>query len=404
MSQQREPMPHMSRILLRWRVPALIALIVLRHAGTYAFAQDGAEQSTVIRGRILYDPPLQHGIGLRENALDLAGKRTKLTPDQGVTEEEFKEVRKVAISADGSFVLRIQGVTSVRFVRELRPVAGSIEIPYIGEQQVFADGKQEELIFDVVLKRVEVAKVKVLAKDKRTNDVLQGRQIVLEAKGLDNRSGFRGVAGGLPDETGAIIFSVPRPGDETYQVAIRTIPETLRGARSEAFGRDNWPTRLEIWAESLVPVINCKLLTDDVVPTNVGYLQLAPSGIKSGIRREGICTFYNIPPGKYQIVVYDNESVRARFVVDPPCSVEVPEDAKDPVEVVVHVRRRPTAAALHVQADAPASESPDAQARRNRELAVRPFVFAACITAGAVLGMLLMARWRKRKLSHGNPQ
>lgn len=44
-----------------------------------------------------------------------------------------------------------------------------------------------------------------------------------------------------------------------------------------------------------------------------------------------------------------------------------------------------------------ASESPEDQARRNKELAVRPFLFAACLTIGAVIGMLLVSRWRKRK-------
>ena len=67
------------------------------------------------------------------------------------------------------------------------------------------------------------------------------------------------------------------------------------------------------------------------------------------------------------------------------------EDQQKPAE---------TLAALHVQADATAPEPPDAQARRNRELAMRPFLFAACITAGAIAGMLLISWWRKRKGRH----
>jgi len=50
--------------------------------------------------------------------------------------------------------------------------------------------------------------------------------------------------------------------------------------------------------------------------------------------------------------------------------------------------------------DSAPSEPPDAEARRNRELAVRPFFFAACLTAGAIIGMLLVSWWRKRKGRH----
>jgi len=53
------------------------------------------------------------------------------------------------------------------------------------------------------------------------------------------------------------------------------------------------------------------------------------------------------------------------------------------------------------QTDPATSEPPEAQARRNRELAVRPFLFAAFLTAGAVIGMLLVSRRRKRKGHHG---
>ena len=47
-----------------------------------------------------------------------------------------------------------------------------------------------------------------------------------------------------------------------------------------------------------------------------------------------------------------------------------------------------------------AARSPEAQDRRNRELAVRPFLFGACITAGAIVGMLLISRWQRRKGNH----
>jgi len=45
-----------------------------------------------------------------------------------------------------------------------------------------------------------------------------------------------------------------------------------------------------------------------------------------------------------------------------------------------------------------AAVDPDeAQERRNRELAWRPFVFGACITAGAIVGMFLLQWWRKKR-------
>jgi len=300
-----------------------------------------------VNGRLLYEPPLGQGPGYPQVELKLHGKRTVYGQEGEVYDEEFSQVRTVDVSADGTFKVQVRGATHVSLEKIIRPTAGIIGVPYEGAGELDLDRRPRNVLFDVMLRKVDVAVVKVSVKDRRTNGVPPREQAVLECRAGDDVT-FRGVAGGMWDDAGTIVFSVPHPGDAKYQAVVRSIPGRLKGSRSPVFDKREWPSVIELAVEALVPGIRCQITWDRARPESISCLWLEPIGIKAYITRESTCTFYNVPAGRYSIVCFKKDAAQQQVVVEPPCEVVLVQDMEHPVEVKVNLRTRPVVSVKRV--------------------------------------------------------